>query len=166
MKSIYTEYECWGPGSTDYPPRSSLFSLAPVGIGTGQAESLTSYIMRLAEAHCVSVATFYRQVIYPAARADAEKQGPAELPCPVSMEGITKVGHCLNGLYSNAANPVRALERLTWYKGCICLPGCPGSPSCRAIPSCVSSVRGARCALTVGKVKVGRFMSRYYGRFR
>jgi DNA-binding XRE family transcriptional regulator len=84
--------------------------------------------MRLAEAHCVSVATFYRQVIYPAARADAEKQGPAERPCPVSMEGITKVGHCLNGLYSNAANPVRALERLTCVQGLHLLTWLPWEP--------------------------------------
>ncbi len=37
--------------------RSSLFSLAPHAIGTSQAESLTSFIRRLAAAHVVSPST-------------------------------------------------------------------------------------------------------------
>jgi hypothetical protein len=37
------------------PPRSRLYSLEPIGIGTPQTESLTSYISRLAEAHSVRV---------------------------------------------------------------------------------------------------------------
>jgi TniQ len=37
------------------PPRSHLYHLEPVGIGTSHVESLTSFISRLAEAHCVTV---------------------------------------------------------------------------------------------------------------
>jgi len=37
------------------PPRSRLYSLEPIGIGTPQTESLTSYICRLAAAHSVRV---------------------------------------------------------------------------------------------------------------
>jgi len=37
------------------PPRSRLYSLEPIGIGTPQTESLTSYISRLAAAHSVRV---------------------------------------------------------------------------------------------------------------
>src|SRR5438105_13804339 len=37
------------------PPRSRLYSLEPIGIGTPQTESLTSYISRLAAAHGVRV---------------------------------------------------------------------------------------------------------------
>ena len=37
------------------PPRSRLYSLEPIGIGTPQTESLTSYIGRLAAAHSVRV---------------------------------------------------------------------------------------------------------------
>lgn len=34
--------------------RSRLYSLAPMGLGTAQIESLLSYVVRLAEAHCVT----------------------------------------------------------------------------------------------------------------
>jgi len=37
------------------PPRSRLYSLEPIGIGTPQTESLTSYITRLTAAHSVRV---------------------------------------------------------------------------------------------------------------
>jgi len=37
------------------PPRTRLYSLEPIGIGTPQTESLTSYISRLAAAHSVRV---------------------------------------------------------------------------------------------------------------
>lgn len=36
------------------PPRSRLYHLEPIGIGTPYVESLTSYIARLAEAHCLT----------------------------------------------------------------------------------------------------------------
>ncbi|WP_373541465.1 hypothetical protein [Chamaesiphon sp.] len=37
------------------PHRSILYSIPPIGIGTGDIEDLTSYICRLAEAHCLSI---------------------------------------------------------------------------------------------------------------
>ena len=36
------------------PPRSRFYHLEPIGIGTPYVESLTSYIARLAEAHCLT----------------------------------------------------------------------------------------------------------------
>lgn len=36
-------------------PRSRLYHLEPIGVGTAEVESLTSYISRLAEVHAVSV---------------------------------------------------------------------------------------------------------------
>lgn len=37
------------------PSRSRLYRLAPIGLGTAYVESLTSYIIRLAEAHSLPV---------------------------------------------------------------------------------------------------------------
>jgi TniQ len=42
------------------PPRSILYSIPPIGLGTGDVEGLTSYICRLAEAHCVSPTNLLR----------------------------------------------------------------------------------------------------------
>jgi hypothetical protein len=47
------------------PPRSRLYSLQPMAIGTQHVESLSSYIMRVAEAHTVSVRTLILKEIFP-----------------------------------------------------------------------------------------------------
>ncbi|MEM9271562.1 MAG: hypothetical protein AAGA80_01180, partial [Cyanobacteria bacterium P01_F01_bin.143] len=46
-------YESCDLGRPQFPTRSRLYHLEPVGIGTPHVESLTSYISRLAEAHCL-----------------------------------------------------------------------------------------------------------------
>src|SRR5262249_16116310 len=51
--------------SQDIPPRSRLYHLAPVGVGTPNVESLTSFVMRLAAAHCVKTITVIAQEIAP-----------------------------------------------------------------------------------------------------
>ena len=47
------------------PARSRLYRLEPYGIGTPWVESLTGYITRLAEAHCVSTGILYAKEIAP-----------------------------------------------------------------------------------------------------
>lgn len=47
-------YESWDLKKLAIPSRSRLYPLEPVGIGTPLVESLTGYISRLAEAHCVT----------------------------------------------------------------------------------------------------------------
>ncbi|MEA5603259.1 TniQ family protein [Nostoc sp. UHCC 0252] len=49
-----TTYECWDLKKVSIPSRSRLYQLEPVGIDTSLVESLTGYISRLAEAHCVT----------------------------------------------------------------------------------------------------------------
>ncbi|MGC2236910.1 MAG: TniQ family protein [Pyrinomonadaceae bacterium] len=47
---------------------SRLYSLSPIGLGTPMVESLSSYIIRLAEAHCVTVGVLIAQEISPLLR--------------------------------------------------------------------------------------------------
>ena len=47
-------YEEWDMAMPPLSPRSRLYPLEPIGKGTPYIESLTSYIIRLADAHCVS----------------------------------------------------------------------------------------------------------------
>jgi transcriptional regulator with XRE-family HTH domain len=49
--STYSSWELTIPSS---PIRSFLYNLQPIGIGTSNIESLTGYVARLADAHCVS----------------------------------------------------------------------------------------------------------------
>ena len=48
-------FDSWNCTTPVLPPRSRLYALEPIGIGTPFVESLSGYIARLAEAHAVSV---------------------------------------------------------------------------------------------------------------
>ena len=54
------------------PKRSRLYSLEPMNVGTAEVESLTGYVARIAEAHCVTVSDL----------VGAELSHPA---CPTSL---------------------------------------------------------------------------------
>ena len=47
--------ESWDLTVPDVPPRARFYPLEPIGIGTPLVEGLTSYLLRLAEAHGVPV---------------------------------------------------------------------------------------------------------------
>lgn len=59
---IYPDLELAWPS---VPPRSRLFALEPIGLGTALVESLTSYVIRLAEAHSVWPKTLVEREILP-----------------------------------------------------------------------------------------------------
>jgi AraC-like DNA-binding protein len=58
-------YEEWNVTIPSIPPRSRLYRLEPIGIGTPYVESLTSYIMRLAGEHCVTPQALVQREIFP-----------------------------------------------------------------------------------------------------
>ncbi len=51
------------------PTRSALVSLRPIGVGTGMVESLWGYVVRLSEAHAVSLRDLWRNVAATAGNA-------------------------------------------------------------------------------------------------
>ena len=53
-----------GAGAT-MPPRSALVWLDPIGLGTAYREGLSSYLMRLADAHCVRPHAIIRNLMKP-----------------------------------------------------------------------------------------------------
>jgi transcriptional regulator with XRE-family HTH domain len=62
--------ELWNLTLPTYPPHSKLYALEPLGVGTPFAESLTSYMSRLAEAHSVSLRTLAIQELLPLLKRD------------------------------------------------------------------------------------------------
>jgi hypothetical protein len=58
-------YETWDDVEPTPLVHSRLYSLEPMGIGTAQVESLTSYLGRLAVAHRVSVSKLILEEIAP-----------------------------------------------------------------------------------------------------
>jgi hypothetical protein len=55
--------ESWSLSRPLLPPRSRLYSLEPMGVGTELVESLTGYVARLADAHSVSVGDLVGRVL-------------------------------------------------------------------------------------------------------
>lgn len=49
----------------EHSPRSLLYNIEPVGQGTPYVESLTSYVTRLANYHCLSFGTFMSKLLTP-----------------------------------------------------------------------------------------------------
>ena len=47
-------HELWDPKPLDIRRPTHLFSVVPIAIGTSSTESLSSYLCRLAQEHCVT----------------------------------------------------------------------------------------------------------------
>ncbi|HEX9130744.1 MAG TPA: TniQ family protein, partial [Ktedonobacteraceae bacterium] len=91
------------------PPRSRLYHLKPIGIETPRVESLTSFIARLAEAHCVTVRKLVLHVMLPL-------YGKSYLPSRAEDNNISafwKDSSTFNGTSASAGELVRVLEELT-----------------------------------------------------
>jgi hypothetical protein len=103
---VIREYEPWELNSPALPPATRLYSLSPIGVGTPMVESLTGYIARLAEAHCVSTGLLYWKEI----KALAGKGNIFSFR--VTGDGGYST-HTINGHGSPAADFVRVMEVLT-----------------------------------------------------
>src|SRR5690349_6171525 len=64
-ESSVSAYCRWTRTAPATGARSTLYHLLPIGVGTTNVESLTSYIMRLAEAHCVLTRTLVVEQLFP-----------------------------------------------------------------------------------------------------
>ena len=103
------EYETWDGGNPLLPPVTYLYHFPPIGLGTPMVESLTGYIVRLAEAHCVSAGVLYSKAI----KALADKGNIFSFRIK-DQAGYSI--HTINGFGSPAADFVRALATLTGHK--------------------------------------------------
>jgi hypothetical protein len=88
------------------PAHSRLYALVPAGVGTPRVESLTSYITRLAAAHCWATRTLVEREIGP-------RLGWTSSLSTLLVGG----GQYLNGAGRAAAKGVGALEELTGQGG-------------------------------------------------
>lgn len=113
-------YETWDLESVPIPTRSTLYALAPMGVGTAFGECLTSYIARLASAHCVSAGTLLDKIIVPLLPSPS----PTERGCWTGRSGFDLFHHPSLGMDKhkiyliNANGPyaiytVQAIEQLT-----------------------------------------------------
>jgi transcriptional regulator with XRE-family HTH domain len=103
-----TAIEVWNLELPALPERSRFYHLEPIGVGTPYAESLTSYITRLAEAHCVSPkALVIRELLPMFGRLSLSELNPS-IHFLWRRDAVT-----INGTSTYAGEWVRALESLT-----------------------------------------------------
>lgn len=107
-------FESWFLSSPPVPPRSRLYSLEPIGIGTAFVESLTGYTARLAEAHSVSVGDLLGRVL---SELFSDPKAPiitaAAKACRVGGHGFRACRYGVNGVTDRAESWAQALEAAT-----------------------------------------------------
>lgn len=115
-------YETWVEEAAPPLPRSVLYSLEPIGIGTLLVESLSSYLHRLAEVHSVPVSVLLRELIAPGLGRTYLNRNP---------KGIAmfwdKHSAALNGTGTWAHDVVTVLEALVHRANLRCLTMLPWS---------------------------------------
>jgi hypothetical protein len=108
-KSPNEPYEEWKLELAPVSPRSVLYGLEPIGIGTPQVECLTSYIARLAEAHCVFPGILMRKLIAPFVRDSTSYK---DNWYSMNLKRVFETSS-LNGIALQATIAVHAFEALT-----------------------------------------------------
>lgn len=104
------------------PPRSRLYCLEPIGVGSSSVECLASYIARLAEAHCVTLKALMMRVIFPSQGQDFTKRDHYrhlsifwEQNCSSLNGSSSMAGHWVAVMQSlTSCDSLRFLTMLTW----------------------------------------------------
>src|SRR6266566_5262033 len=92
--------------------RSRLYHLKPIGIDTPHVENLTSYIIRLAEEHCVLPKALIIKEVLPL----LTQTGELDEPIHYSYGAVLGNAQALNGMGIMATSGVHTLEKLTRRK--------------------------------------------------
>jgi transcriptional regulator with XRE-family HTH domain len=122
-KTVAEEYEAWDLSPLSIPARSTLYPLPPIGVGTPWVESLTSYIARLADAHCVYPGTLLDKVIVPLIpspspterrrRSSWRSRDDVDIRHHPSFRGDGNKSNLINATGLRATDALAALETLT-----------------------------------------------------
>src|SRR5215469_6935664 len=104
------------------PPRSRLYCLEPMGVGSSSVECLTSYIARLAKEHCVTLKTLLTRVIFPSQGQDFTKRDHYihlssfwDQNCPSLNGSSSMASHWVAVMQSlTMCDSLRFLTMLTW----------------------------------------------------
>jgi len=106
-------FDHWDCRLPHIPPRSRLYSLKPMGIGTPFVESLSGYVARLADGHAVSVGDLVGRELSPFASKPLLSFGLFMRRNRAGSHGFHARQYTMNGFGITAKNWVEALERAT-----------------------------------------------------
>jgi transcriptional regulator with XRE-family HTH domain len=110
-ESQLLELPQWDLTGDRLPKRSRLYAPAPVGMGTAMGESLTSYLARLAAAHCVYPGVLLREIIVPSVEELEARDKESEQHPLWRRDGSGS--HLINVTGSRAQMALQVLEVLT-----------------------------------------------------
>ena len=110
-------FDSWDSIPPVLPPRSRLYTLKPVGIGTPFVESLSGYIARLADAHAVSVGDLVGRELSPSASEPLIRFGPVMRLKRANSHGFHAQAHAINGFGECSQKWIDALETATLQTG-------------------------------------------------
>ena len=105
--------ESWSLSRPLLPPRSQLYSLEPMGVGTELVESLTGYVARLADAHSVSVGDLVGRVLADLTHTKDAIITQTAKAVRVGGHGFRACNYTPNGVTETAVKWVDALEAAT-----------------------------------------------------
>src|SRR5258708_3934662 len=98
----------------EIPPRTPLYHLEPIGVGTGDVESLSSYISRLAAIYHSNVRDLLLEVVGPASLSHFLTAGRVLVrPLPRGKDAFGTISSAINGINSVTRTLVAILEYLT-----------------------------------------------------
>jgi len=110
---VHRCFDSWSLSPVPIPPRSQLYGLEPIGIGTSSVESLTSYVGRLAAAHSLKVGDLSGRIL-------SQSSDPKDCIIPPEARAAMRGGHgfrvssyTINGVTDRARKWVQALECAT-----------------------------------------------------
>jgi TniQ len=106
-------FERWSISRPQLSPRTAAYAMKPLGIGTSMTESLTSYIVRLAEAHSVTVGDFIGRLLSRIPNSNGTLLTRAALEFRVGGHGFHACGYRINGNSDWSGKWVDALESAT-----------------------------------------------------
>lgn len=104
-------YDSWDIHLPSIPIRSRLYQLEPIGIGTPYVESLTSFIIRLAEAHCLLPRTLINEIIAPQLQKVFVKRCTSR-----GLGALFEKAKTINSNGNIARDFIQALESLTFHE--------------------------------------------------
>jgi AraC-like DNA-binding protein len=106
-------FDSWTLSRSPLPPRSLLYALEPIGVGTAFVESLNSYVARLAEAHSVSVGDLVGLVLSDVPNLKGALLPPAAKAGRRGGHGFRVCSYTVNGVTDRAITWAHALEVAT-----------------------------------------------------
>ena len=137
----------YGGDDWGWPPRSRLYSLAPIGIGTPMAEGLLSYVIRLAAAHSVGPRRLIRDELMQACPelAKYRRAGPFFKSTTRSANGLYRFGEYFVEAVEKLCRQEVGKLTLLPLKGLLPFNG-PGlfAPTPRWCPACYGEMLASR----------------------